>query len=183
MKKIWYWGLIVVFLFLTGCATVPVYTSDPTTQTVENDLFVMELEPHLAPGKSYFDSFRYIFWNKSNTILEIDWQNTFYLKNGVSFGRWAKDELTIEDIQEEREQPRIEVAPGNTLSGLIYPMKLIAKRSPTLVSLTDMTRDEPFKTRGIIPESESGMLLTVRQGDRLIREKLICRITITYMRK
>ena len=110
--------------------------------------------------------------------LEIDWQNTFYLKNGARFGRWAKDELTIEDIQEKREQPRIEVAPGNTLSGLIYPIKLIAKRSTTAIS-----RDEPFKRRGIIPESESGMLLTVRQGDRVIREKLICQIKITNMRR
>ncbi len=183
MKKKWYWRLMVVFLFLTGCATVPVYTSDPTTQTVENDLFVMELEPHLAPGKNYFDSFRYVFVNKSDTNLEIDWQNTFYLKNGARFGRWAKDELTIEDIQEKREQPRVEVAPGNTLSGLIYPMKLIAKRSTTALVPTDIARDEPFKRRGIIPESDSGMLLTVRQGDRVIREKLTCRITITEMRK
>jgi hypothetical protein len=119
-----------------------------------------------------------VFVNKSDTDLEIDWQNTFYLKNGAKFGRWAMDELTIEDIQEEREQPRIKVVPGNTLSGLIYPMKLIAKRSTTAVS-----RDEPFKRRGIIPESESGMLLTVRQGDRVFREKLICQIKITNMRK
>ena len=178
MKNKWHWCLAITFLVFTGCATVPVYTSDPTTQMVENELFTVELEPHLASGKSYFDSFRYVFVNKSDRILEIDWQNTFFLKNGVRFGRWGMEEFTVDQLEENRAHPRIAVAPGETTSGLIFPLKLIAKRN-----WTDISRDEIAKQVGIIPESESGMLLTVRDGDRVIREKLVCRISISKMRE
>jgi hypothetical protein len=169
---------ITLILVLTGCATVPVYTSEPATQTVENDIFAVELEPHLASGKSYFDSFRYVFVNKTDQELQIDWQNTFFLKNGTRFGRWGMEGFTIEQLQEKREHPLIRVAPGSTISGIIFPLKLIAKRNWTAVS-----RDEIAKQLGIIPESESGMLLTVRQGDQVISEQLICRISISHMRK
>lgn len=172
------WHLAVLFLAITACATIPIYNSDPATQTVENELFKVDLEPHLASGKHYFDSFRYVFVNKSDQELKIDWQNTFFLKNGVKFGRWGMDDFDLEELQERREQPLIPVAPGSTVSGIIYPLKLIAKRNWTAIS-----RDEVAKERGIIPESESGMLLAVRQGDRIIRERLVCRISIDRMRK
>jgi hypothetical protein len=178
MKKNWYWRSMVIFLVFTGCATVPVFTSDPTTQSVENELFVVELEPHLASGRSFFNSFRYVFVNKSDTDLELDWQNTFYLKNGVRFGRWGMKGMTLEQLRELEKQPLITIAPGDTLSGLIFPLSLIAKRSRTAIS-----RDEPTVSPGIIPESESGMDLTVLQGDRVIREKLICRIAVSHMQK
>jgi hypothetical protein len=173
-----YWCLAMLFLVFTGCATVPVYTSDPATQIVENEFFTVELEPHLASGKSYFDSFRYVFVNKSDQDLEIDWQNTFYLKNGVKSGRWGMEEFTVEQLQERRDHPLIRVAPGNTLAGLIFPLNMIAKRS-----WTEISRDELSKQRGIIPESDSGMLLTVRQGNRVIRERLVCQISISHMQK
>ena len=178
MKNKCYWCLAITFLVFTGCATVPVYTSDPATQIVENELFTVELEPHLASGKNYFDSFRFVFVNKSGRDLEIDWRNTFYLKNGAKFGRWGNEKLTVAQLQEDREHPRIAVAPGETVSGLIFPLKLIAKRNWTAVS-----RDEIAKKVGIIPESESGLLLTVRQDDRVIQERIVCRISITEMRK
>ena len=173
-----YCRLMVIFLILTGCATVPVYTSEPTTQTVQNDFFLVELEPHLASGKNYFESFRYVFVNKSNTDLMLDWQNTFYLKNGKRFGRWGWKGMTLEQLQELEKQPQFTVAPGDTISGLIFPLSMVAKRG-----FTEIQRDEPTARYGIIPESESGMLLTVRQGERVFREKLICRISVSHMTK
>jgi hypothetical protein len=171
-----------MFLIFTGCATtlstVPVYTSNPATHTFQNDVIAGELKPQLAPGKNYFDSFRYEFTNVSNTDLQIDWQNTFYLQNGNEFGRWGMDDLTIEELSEKKELPLVTVAPGNTLSGLIFPLRLIARST-----LAQKTGDRPVISRGIIPEGESGMLLTVRQGGREIREELKFRITITQMRE
>ncbi len=178
MTKNGYWCLMAIFLLLTGCATVPVYTSDPATQTAENELFVVELEPHLKSGTSYFDSFRYVFVNKTSTDLVIDWDNTFFLKNGARFGHWGWKGMTVEQYQDVVDQPQITVKGGDTLSGLIFPLNLMAKRN-----LLEVSRDEPAPRPGIIPESESGMLLTVRQGDRVIRERLLCRISISHMRK
>jgi hypothetical protein len=178
MRIKWHWLLAITFLVFTGCATVPIYTSDPTTQIVENDLYRVELEPHLASGKNYFDSFRFVFVNKSDRILEMDWKNTFFLKNGVKFGRFGMEEFTVDQLEETREHPRVAIAPGETVSTLIFPLRLIAKRN-----WTDVSRDEIAKQVGIIPESESGMLLTVRDSERVMREKLVCRIAITEMQK
>ena len=178
MIKNGHWRLMAMFLIFTGCATVPVYTSNPATHTFQNDVFVGELEPQLASGKNYFDSFRYVFTNISNTDLQIDWQNTFYLHNGEKFGRWGVDELTIEQLQEKEELPLVTVAPGNTLSGLIFPLRLSARST-----LAEKTGDDAKISRGIIPEGESGMLLTVRQGGREIREELKFSITISQMRE
>jgi hypothetical protein len=182
MIKIRYWRLVVMFLIFTGCAstttTVPVYTSNPATHTFQNDVLAGELKPQLAPGKNYFDSFRYEFTNISNTDLQIDWQNTFYLHNGNKFGRWGKDDLTIDELQEKKKLPLVTVAPGNSLSGLIFPLRMIARGT-----LAEVTDNDPKISRGIIPEGESGMLLTVRQGGREIREELEFRISITQMQK
>ena len=177
MIKNKHWRLMVLFIFFAGCATVPVYTSDPATDTVKNEFFVAELEPHLASGKHYFDSFRYVFTNISKRDLQIDWQNTLYIKNGKKFGHFGREGLTVEQLKEREELPLITVAPGNTLSVLIFPLRLIAKRNPM-----EIDRGSRISL-GIIPESESGMRLTVRQGKRVIREELKLRITITEMRK
>ncbi len=95
-----YCRLMVIFWVLTGCATVPVYTSDPTTATVENEIFTVELEPHLKSGTNYFDSFRYVLVNNSNRDLILDWQNTFYLKNGARFGHWGWKGMSLEQLQD-----------------------------------------------------------------------------------
>ena len=178
MIKNRYWRLIVMFLIFTGCAstatTVPVYTSNPATHTFQNDVLAGELKPQLAPGKNYFDSFHYEFTNISTTDLQIDWQNTFYLHNGKKFGRWGKDDLTIEELSEKKELPLVTVAPGDSLSGLIFPLGLIARST-----LAEVERNKPKVSRGIIPEGESGMLLTVRQGGREIQEEMKFRITIS----
>ena len=178
MKKNQHWCLVCIFWALTGCATVPVYTSDPTTAAVENAIFTVELEPHLKSGTNYFDSFRYVLVNKSDTDLILDWQNTFYLKNGTRFGHWGWKGMTLEQLQDLVDQSQITIESGDTLSGLIFPLRMIARRS-----FTEVSRDEPALSPGIIPESESGMLLTVRQGERVFREKLICRISVTHMTK
>ena len=172
------WPLMVIFLIFTGCATVPVYTSNPTTQKVENDLFEVELEPHLAPGKHYFDSFRYVIVNRSDKDLVLDWEKTFYLKNGKRFGHWGWKGMALEQLQEVVKQPLITIEPGDTISELIFPLKMIARSNYTAIM-----RDEPNVDLGIIPESESGMLLTVRQGGKVIRETLTCTISISHMRK
>jgi hypothetical protein len=146
----------------------------PTAHTFRNDVLAGELKPQLAPGKNYFDSFLYEFTNVSDTDLQIDWQNTLYLQNGKEFGRWGMDDLTIEELSEKKELPIVTVAPGNTLSGLIFPLRLIA-----MSTLAQKTGDKPVISRGIIPEGESGMLLTVRQDGREIQEEMKFKIAIT----
>jgi hypothetical protein len=181
MKKNGHWLLITMFLIFTGCATVPVYTSKPATHTFQNDVFVGELEPQLASGKDYFDSFRFVFTNTSKADLHIDWENTFYIHNGKKFGGWGAEGWTIEQLLEKEKfppEPLITVAPGNTLSRIIFPLRLIARST-----LAEKTGDDAKISRGIIPEGECGMLLTIRQGDREIREELKFRITITQMQK
>ncbi len=86
--------------------------------------------------------------------------------------------MTLEQLQELAKQPQITVEPGDTLSVLIFPLSMVAKRG-----FTEIQRDEPTARYGIIPDSESGMLLTVRQAERVFREKLICRISVSHMTK
>ena len=171
MHKQWVWGSIFIWLALTvtGCAAVKVYSSSPAVQKMSNNYFNVELEPQHQEGQSFFTSFRFIFTNKTNKDLHVDWENTFYLVNGRRSGRFLWEGVDWEALKKIRKQPLVPVAAGATVTAVVFPKSLAGR------SIMATTTDRRY-TRGPLPAGENGMFLVVRQNGREILEKIVVKI-------
>ena len=171
MNKQSFWGVIIVCLVfaLAACAGVEVYSSNPELQRVSNEYFNAELEPQLKPGQNFFSTFRFVLTNNTNKELQIDWENTYYFLNGRKNGRFLWEGVTWDGLKEIRSKPLIPLAPGDTITGVIFPKKLVGRGSA-------MDRGGVQYTQGALPEGENGMLLFVRQNGKVVREKMVVSI-------
>jgi len=151
---------------LLGCAGVKVYTSNPGVQRVSNEHFTAEFEPQIKPGQNFFATFRFVLTNKTNKELQIDWENTYYLINDRRNGRFLWEGVTWDGFKEIRSKPFIPVAPGDTITSVIFPKKLVGRASA-------MTAGGVQYTQGALPEGENGILLNVRQNGKVVREKMV----------
>ena len=171
MRKRWAWGSIFLWsaLVLSGCAPVQVYSSSPSVGKKSNDYFRVELEPQLQQGQSFFSSFRFVFTNKTKKDLNLDWENTYYLFNGRRSGRFLWKGVDWEALGNIKNQPFIPVSPGDTVTAVIFPKKLVGRSK--IGTATDLKY-----TRGPLPAGENGMLLVVKQNGRELREKIVVKI-------
>jgi hypothetical protein len=147
-----------------------VYSSNPEVQRVSNDYFTAELQPLLKPGQSFFTTFHFALSNKTNKELQIDWQNTYYLLNGRRKGRFLWEGVTWDALKKIRSQPQVLVAPDSTFTKVIFPAALVGRapaRTPGGVQYT----------QGPLPEGENGILLSVRQNGKVVRDKMVVVIT------
>ena len=171
MHRQWAWGSIFICLALTviACAAVKVYSSSPAVQKMSNNYFNVELEPQLQEGQNFFTSFRFIFTNKTNKDLHVDWENTFYLVNGRRSGRFLWEGVDWEALKKIKIQPLVPVAAGDTVTVVIFPKSLAGR------SKIGTTTGLKY-TRGALPAGENGMFLVVRQNRREIREKIVVKM-------
>ena len=149
---------------------VEVYSSDPEVQRASNDYFVAELKPQLKEGQGFFVTFRLVVTNKTKKDLNLDWENSFYLLNSSEKGRFLWDGVTWDGLKEMRGQPLVPIAPGDTLTAVIFPKQLLGRasgRAPGGVQYT----------QGALPEGENGIGLVVRQNGKVIREKMVVTIS------
>jgi hypothetical protein len=159
--------IVLCLIYVLGaCAGVEVYTSNPKVQRVSNGSFTAELEPQLKPGQNFFATFGFVLTNKTNKELQIDWENTYYLLDGRRNGRFLWEGVTWDGLKEIRSKPLITVAPGDTITGVIFPKKLVGRG-------TAMSKGGVQYTLGVLPEGENGLLLIVRQNGMVLREKMV----------
>jgi phospholipid-binding lipoprotein MlaA len=147
-----------------------VYSSQPEIQKVSNDYFTAEFEPRLKEGQSFFSAFRFVFTNKTNQELSLDWENSYYLLNGRINGLFLWEGVTWDSLKEIRSQPLVLVAPGSTFTKVIFPAALVGRASPT-------TSGGVQYIQGALPEGENGISLVVRQDGKVISEKMVVTIS------
>ena len=174
-KKI-VWGVMLVLLVMAGCAKEQIYKSSPSMQSVSTSSFDAKLEPLRAEGYNYYNRFRFVFTNKTNKDLVIDWSDTYYLQNGRKNGLFGWQGLTFEELKGIREEPNLTVAGGKTETVVIFPIKLIGWKEEG-VRMKATTPEAGF-TNGVIPAGENGMSLAVRQNGKLVREKILVNVTL-----
>jgi len=164
-------GVIVLCLVyaLAGCAGVEVYSSNPGVQRVSNEYFNAELEPLPEKGQNFFSKFRFVLTNKTTKELQIDWENTYYLLNDWRNGRFLWEGVSWDGLKEIRSKPLISVAPGDTITRVIFPKNLMGRGSA-------MTTGGVQYTQGGLPEGENGILLIVRRNGKVVREKMVVNI-------
>jgi len=169
-------GVCIVLLVFTGCAHEQIYNSNPAMRTVSADFFKASLEPLKAEGYNYYNTFRFVFTNKSGQGLIIDWSDTYYLQNKRRYGQFGWQGLTFEHLKGLKEEPELTVAAGKTISVVIFPLKLIGWKEEG-VRKKNQSIEAGF-TNGIIPAGQNGMSLAVRQGGKLLRKDILVTITL-----
>jgi len=170
MNKQFLWKMIALCIILAfaGCASGPSakpYTSNPKIQRVSNEYFKAEIEPLLDKDGKFYNAFHFSVTNKTSGDLVIEWNRTYYLLNGKKHGLFFWDGIDWEALKKAKEHPLVKVAAGITHTVEIFPAKL-AGRSMRTGSSSEMY------LRGIMPAGENGVLLTVKKGDKLIKETL-----------
>jgi hypothetical protein len=182
-KKVF--GPILILLFiLAGCAQVRVYSSSPAIRSISNAYFDAEFEPQLAEGRHYFNAFRLVITNKTDKDLVLDWSKTYYLLNGRRNGQFGWEKMTFEELRGIKDQPYVTIRPENTLSTVVFPLKLIAweeyRRGSTRKQ--DSKPEESFYP-GVVPEGESGISLYIKQDDKVMQERITFNITLEILKK
>ena len=126
MKKRIALGIVIFSLVLTGCAKEQIYRSNPPIKIVGNEFYEVTLQPRMAEGYNYFNSFLFVFVNKTDEDLIIDWLETYFLHNGKRHGRFGWEGLTFAGLKEIQDQPKITIVAGRNDSTLIF-RKAISK--------------------------------------------------------
>lgn len=170
------WVVAIISLFSAGCAKEQIYTSSPAIQTVSTSAYEVKLEPLKAEGFDYYNRFSYQFTNKTNGDLIIDWSETYYLRNGKRYGNFGWEGLTFEQLRDIQEEPEIPIGPGKTDSIEIFPTKLIGWREDG-VRMKATTPEAGF-TLTPLPEGENGLSIAVLQNGKLLRKRIVVKITM-----
>ena len=169
-------GVVFLTVFITGvivgCATVKIWSSSPSVQTISNDDFEVSFEPLLKEAQKFYDRFQFRLKNKSDGQLIIDWQNSRYLQAERENGRFVFKGVTPGNIDS---LPPDTVAPGAELAKTIAPLRLIGYER--LKSRALQPGESGFSA-GIIPEGEHGILLVIKQGEKKISEKIMVKISV-----
>ena len=152
-----------------GCVTAKVWISNPAVQTAGNPYYDAKIEP-LKGGNEFFVSFQLVVVSKTDKDLEIDWNKTCYVYNGLTHGVFVFDGIKPEDIKNLTIPPD-SVAARHTFSKVISPFKLLA-RAP----IRDRHTDKPVISPGIMPNGKNGMHLVVRQHGKEVIEKMMVNI-------
>lgn len=176
--------ILISLYILAGCTQVRIYSSNPATQSVSNAYFDAEFEPQLAEGRHFFNAFRLVITNKTDKDLLLDWSKTYYLLNGQRYGQFGWMEMTFEELRGIRSQPMVTIDPNNTLSTVVFPIKLLAweEYSRGGTRKRDSKPEESFRP-GVIPEGENGISLYIKQGDKVIQERITTNITLEILKK
>jgi hypothetical protein len=175
MVKNLLWGVALISLVMVGCAKEQIYSSVPPMQTLSTSDFEVKLEPLRAEGYSYYNRFRYQFTNKTNGDLTVDWSETFYLRNGKKNGQFGWIGLTFDELRDVREQPDITIPPGKKDEIEIFPLALIGWREEGVVK--QATTPEAGFTNTPLPGGENGMSIAVLKDGKLLRKKILVKIT------
>jgi len=170
-------GSFLAFLALTGlligCATVKTWSSNPSVQTIRNDTFEASFKPLFKEGERFYNRFQLRLKNKTDRPLIIDWQDSPYIQDGRENGRFVFKGVTAENVNS---LPPDTVAPGAELTKTIAPVRLIGMDR---IRSRALQPGESIFSAGILPAGEQGILLTVKQGQKTISEKILVNITVT----
>ena len=176
MDKKLLWGVALILLVTVGCAKEQIYNSVPPMQTVSTSDYEVKLEPLKAKGFNYYNRFSYQFTNKTNGDLVIDWEQTYYLRNGKRHGNFGWEGLTFEHLRDVQDEPKITIGPGKTESVEIFPLKLMGWKEEGVRKKA--TTPEAGFTNTPLPEGENGMSIAVLKDGKLLRKKVLVNISL-----
>ncbi len=157
--------LLIPILFLVACGMplLPDYNapskytkkSSPNEAIVQNAFFEARVSP--VPGYYCFNSFMLTLKNATKSDLEIIWDKTLYIRDNQTEGGFLFGTDTRRDALLIR--PHDIVFPGAVFSKELFPAVVV-----------NSSRYGEWSTN--IHPGRAGVYLTVKVGDRIIKENL-----------
>jgi hypothetical protein len=171
-RSIKYTMVLIMIICITLCiACLPrqqiILNSYPPIQTVDNDYFNASISP-VETWRGY-NAFILTVNNKTDKDLEIIWDRTLFIDNGRTSGGFMFEGVVYRDRNNPK-PPDVVFAKGN-FSKTIWPNNLVYFSSGKYASWG----------HEVMSPGENGVYLTIKIGDKELKEKLLLRIS--YDRK
>ena len=166
--------LVIVMLLVTSCAApIQKYLhSIPPSQTVSNEYFDAEISPFISynpPIASFFHTFdtSYVIFefslkNKCDKDIEIDWNRTLFISQGVTSGGFMFEGIAY--LTRNNPKPPDIVFANSSISKQIFPNILVEYYGRNWI-LSPMS------------SGENGVYLSVIIDGKEITEKLLVNIS------
>ncbi len=165
--------VLIMLLLASGCATME-QQGGPTRCEVQSrmDNNVFEVSISAADLTSYNGGYKAIeldIRNKTNDNLQVDWNKTYYFRDGQTDGGFMMEGTGYR----ERNRPRPpDMIPANgTFSKTIWPNNLVLEGSSRGWDHSDL------------PLGENGIFLTVRTQTGEVSEKISFYLTAACQQK
>jgi len=161
-------GMLVVMGFmLFGCARAPwIIKSTPLMQTVNNDLYSIQLLP-TAENRYSFTAFELTIENKTNNDIDVIWDRTYYLNEGKTSGGFMNEGIVYKDRNNPR-SPDV-VFPKIKFQKTIMPNILVYFSAGKIAWYHDQ-----------MPDGENGIYITLIVNGKEVREKLVVNLSAKY---
>jgi len=161
--------LVFASLAFLGCATTTTYfhTSTPASKTIETQVLSASFEP-LKNDSNFFSMFMLNITNKTDHILEIDWNKTIYFHNKKNLGNFVFEGITPSDVK-ARSVPSESIQANASFSKKISPLSKIA-----LAGRKDLTaiNKESGLYAGLLPEGLNSILIAINNNGEIIKKTI-----------
>jgi hypothetical protein len=160
----------LVTLTVLACGTTRhIWKSEPEQQRFSNDYVDVELSP--VCDQKGCQAFQLSVSNKTDHVIEIDWEKTTYITNGVR----AAGFLVPGKKPESSEKPKSPelIQPHFARSGTIWPSALAyATREPM-----------EHRKHGIMGPGENGINLRLKVNGKEMTERLTVMLSVRELQK
>ena len=157
MKNIGIVAVVLATLFMNGCVKTQMYTPEVSAN---NKYFTASIEP-LKSVTGGYEGFILHVNSRTNTDIEIDWNKTLFVENGVTKGTFMYDGIVYTQ-RNNNKAPDYIFAKSN-YSKAIYPNNK--------VYFAKGWHHEDFDTGRL------GIVLSTTINDKIIREKLFINVS------
>jgi hypothetical protein len=161
-------GLVTVTV-LTCSTTRQYWKSEPEHRRLSNDYVDVELSP--ACDQEGCQAFQLSVSNKTDHIIEIDWNKTTYLTNGVPAAGFMLPGMRPTDSKKPK--PPELIQPHSSRSETIWPSALVYRTRESVV---------PWK-HGIMSRGENGVKLSLKVGGKEMSETLTVVLSVAELQK
>lgn len=158
---------VVMALFLAGCAHVQ-FATEPRVLILERDAYKVQVRPAGRYALGSYEGFELSVSNKTDSDIEIVWNKTLFIKDGVTNGGFMFTGVVYEDRNDPK--PSDVVFAHDTFSKCIWPCNLVMFTGTSAPLLPQNT----WWHRTILA-GEHGVYLTLKVADHEVHEKLTIR--------
>jgi hypothetical protein len=160
--------LVTVTVF--ACGTIRyIWKSEPEHQRLSNDYFDVELSP--VCDQEGCQAFRLSVSNKTDHVIEIDWNKTTYITNGVHAGGFMLAGKQPKPSKKAKSPELIQ--PHFSRSGTICPSALAYGTHESI---------QPWK-HGIMSPGENGINLWLKVNGKEMTERLTVVLSVGGLQK
>lgn len=155
-----------VSVFMTGCAITPNVEWSGSPETVNTEMAGVDIKASPVCTSWGCNSFLIQLNNTTDQDVVVDWNRTFYVRNGQTSGTFMYEGI-VYSKRSEQKSPDV-VFPGGKLIKGIYPVNLVSYKSG---QYGGWSHDG-------MPAGENGIYFNIKIGEEEYKKKVISKISV-----